>query len=229
MKKIIDINKLEMREVHLTCPVKPEDLIPLQLGDQVYLSGVIYTGREGFYQHLIDQGLELPVPISEISNVNFHCSPAASASEDGHVIKAVTATASFRFGKWMEEFFKKTACKIIIGKAGMTSADYKKHFVPAGAIYLTTVGYGLGATYGRAIRKVQNAYWLEELGVAQAVWVLEVEKMGPFIVESDSEGKSLFEQCNEKINENLKSLYEKFPQPVLRRFGEEVEREHEVI
>ena len=229
MKKIIDINKLEMREVHLTCPVKSEDLIPLQLGDQVYLSGVIYTGREGFYQHLIDQGLELPVPISEISNVNFHCSPAASASEYGHVIKAVTATASFRFGKWMEEFFKKTACKIIIGKAGMTSADYKKHFVPAGAIYLTTVGYGLGATYGRAIRKVQNAYWLEELGVAQAVWVLEVEKMGPFIVESDSEGKSLFEQCNEKINENLKSLYEKFPQPVLRRFGEEVEREHEVI
>ncbi len=229
MKKIIDINKLEMREVHLTCPVKSEDLIPLQLGDQVYLSGVIYTGREGFYQHLIDQGLELPVPISEISNVNFHCSPAASASEDGHVIKAVTATASFRFGKWMEEFFKKTACKIIIGKAGMTSANYKKHFVPAGAIYLTTVGYGLGATYGRAIRKVQNAYWLEELGVAQAVWVLEVEKMGPFIVESDSEGKSLFEQCNEKINENLKSLYEKFPQPVLRRFGEEVEREHEVI
>lgn len=229
MKKIIDINKLEMREVHLTCPVKSEDLIPLQLGDQVYLSGVIYTGREGFYQHLIDQGLELPVPISEISNVNFHCSPAASASEDGHVIKAVTATASFRFGKWMEEFFKKTACKIIIGKAGMTSADYKKHFVPAGAIYLTTVGYGLGATYGRAIRKVLNAYWLEELGVAQAVWVLEVEKMGPFIVESDSEGKSLFEQCNEKINENLKSLYEKFPQPVLRRFGEEVEREHEVI
>jgi L(+)-tartrate dehydratase beta subunit len=91
------------------------------------------------------------------------------------------------------------------------------------------VGYGLGATYGRAIRKVLNAYWLEELGVAQAVWVLEVEKMGPFIVESDSEGNSLFELCNEKVNENLKSLYEKFPQPVLRRFGEEVDREHEVI
>ena len=53
--------------------------------------------------------------------------------------------------------------------------------------------------------------------------------MGPFIVESDSEGNSLFELCNEKVNENLKSLYEKFPQPVLRRLGEEVDREHEVI
>ena len=147
MKKIIDINKLEMREVHLTCPVKSEDLIPLQLGDQVYLSGVIYTGRESFYQHLIDQGLELPVPISEISNVNFHCSPAASASEDGYVIKAVTATASFRFGKWMEEFFKKTACKIIIGKAGMTSADYKKHFVPDGGNLFDYGGLWIGSHF----------------------------------------------------------------------------------
>ena len=229
MKNDIDMNKLEMREVYLTCPVKSEDLVTLKLGDQVYLSGVIFTGREGLYQRLIEQNLELPVPVTEISNVNFQCSPAATANEEGYVVKAVTATASFRFGKWMEAFFKKTACKIIIGKAGMTSADYKKHFVPAGAVYLTTVGYGLGATYGRTIRKVLNAYWLEELGVAQAVWVLEVEKMGPFIVESDSEGNSLFELCNEKVNENLKSLYEKFPQPVLRRFGEEVDREHEVI
>ena len=206
MKNDIDMNKLEMREVYLTCPVKSEDLVTLKLGDQVYLSGVIFTGREGLYQRLIEQNLELPVPVTEISNVNFQCSPAATANEEGYVVKAVTATASFRFGKWMEAFFKKTACKIIIGKAGMTSADYKKHFVPAGAVYL-----------------------LEELGVAQAVWVLEVEKMGPFIVESDSEGNSLFELCNEKVNENLKSLYEKFPQPVLRRFGEEVDRENEMI
>ena len=229
MKNDIDINKLEMREVYLTCPVKSEDLVTLKLGDQVYLSGVIFTGREGLYQRLIEQNLELPGPVTEISNVNFQCSPAATANEEGYVVKAVTATASFRFGKWMEAFFKKTACKIVIGKAGMTSSDYKKHFVPAGAVYLTTVGYGLGATYGRAIRKVLNAYWLEELGVAQAVWVLEVEKMGPFIVESDSEGNSLFELCNEKVNENLKSIYEKFPQPVLRRFGEEVDRENEMI
>ena len=72
MKNDIDINKLEMREVYLTCPVKSEDLVPLKLGDQVYLSGVIFTGREGLYQRLIEQNLELPVPVTEISNVNFN-------------------------------------------------------------------------------------------------------------------------------------------------------------
>ena len=229
MKNTIDINKLEMREGHLNCPVKTDDLIQLQLGDLVYLSGIIFTGREGMYKRLIDQGLELPVPISKISNVNFHCSPAASAGKEGYVVKAVTATASFRLSKWMEEFFKKTNCKIIIGKAGMTSDDYKKLFVPAGAFYLTTVGYGLGATYGSSIRKVHDAYWLEELGLAQAVWVLEVEKMGPFIVESDNQGNSLFELCNQQVNKNLKDLYGKLPQPVLSRYGEEMDRDHEVI
>ncbi|GIT62735.1 MAG: hypothetical protein Ct9H300mP21_02810 [Pseudomonadota bacterium] len=62
MKNDIDINKLEMREVYLTCPVKSEDLVPLKLGDQVYLSGVIFTGREGLYQRLIEQNLELRFP-----------------------------------------------------------------------------------------------------------------------------------------------------------------------
>ena len=107
MKNTIDINKLEMREVHLSCPVKTDDLIQLQLGDLVYLSGIIFTGREGMYKRLIEQGLELPVPISEITNVNFHCSPAATAGENGYVVKAITGTAAVRFGKWMEKFFKK--------------------------------------------------------------------------------------------------------------------------
>ena len=91
-----------MREVHLNCPVKADDLIQLQLGDLVYLSGIIFTGREGMYKRLIDQGLELPVPISEITNVNFHCSPAATAGESGDVFTAITGTASFRVGKWTE-------------------------------------------------------------------------------------------------------------------------------
>ena len=111
----------------------------------------------------------------------------------------------------------------------MTSDDYKKLFVPVGAFYLTTVGYGLGATYGSSIRKVHDAYWLEELGLAQAVWVLEVEKMGPFIVESDNQGNSLFELCNQQINKNLENLYGKLPQPVLSRYGEEMDRDNEVI
>ena len=59
----IDINNLEMKEVHLTTPVQLEDLKKLKLGDLVFLDGTIYTGREGLYKRLIDDGLELPIDL----------------------------------------------------------------------------------------------------------------------------------------------------------------------
>ena len=101
--------------------------------------------------------------------------------------------------------------------------------MPNGAIYLTTVGYGLGATYGRGIVSVEAAHWLKELGIAQAMWVLKVKDFGPFIVESDLEGNSLFELSNREINKNLAGLYEGLPQPALGRFGEITDRTDEVL
>ena len=227
---ITSLDQVEMRQVRLTCPVGAGQLESLKLGDLVYLDGVLFTGREGLYHRLIDEGQELPVPLREISNVNFHCSPAASITEDGgYVVRSVSATASFRFGKWMSEFLRRTGVKVLIGKGGMQAKDYEALLVPNGALYLTTVGYGLGSTYGRGVAGVRAVYWLQELGIAQAVWILEVRNMGPFIVESDMEGNSLFELSNTEINKSLERIYKDLPQPVLRRYGEEVDRDKEVI
>ncbi len=224
------LDTIEMNEVRLNCPVEVEALKRLKLGDLVYLDGVIFTGREGLYQRVLVEGVKLPVPWREVSNVNFHCSPAASLEADGsYRVQAVTGTASFRFGKSMKAFFEKSGCKLIIGKGGMTSSDYRRLFVPEQAIYLTTVGYGLGARYGRGITGVKTVHWLKELGIAQAMWVLEVSGLGPFIVESDFEGNSLFELCNEKINEKLAAAYQGLPQPALRRYGEETDRGKEIV
>lgn len=227
---ITSLDQVEMKQVRLKCPVDPSELPKLRLGDLVYLDGVLFTGREGLYHRLLEEGRETPVPLREVSNVNFHCSPAAAPADGGgYVVRAVTATASFRFAKWMDAFFRKTGVKLILGKGGMKARDYKQLFVPHEAIYLTTVGYGLGATYGRGIRSVRAVYWLEELGIAQAVWVLEVANMGPFIVESDMEGNSLFELSNAEINKKLEGVYKGLPQPVLRRYGEETDRDKEVV
>ena len=111
----------------------------------------------------------------------------------------------------------------------MTSDIYRAQFVPNGAIYLTTVGYGTGALLGRGIRRVAGVYWREELGLAQAVWVLEVERFGPFIVESDLDGASLFERENARIAASLDMLYEGTRPATMRRFGEIDDKGEEVI
>ena len=218
------------REVRLTTPVSAEAVAGLELGQVVYLDGLIYTGREGVYRRILDEGKDPPVDLRSLGNVNFHCSPAASVAEDGgYNVGAVTATASFRFAKWLPRWFELTGCRIIIGKGGMSEADYKQVFVPRGAIYLTTVGYGTGALLGRGIKRVRAAHWIEELGIAQAMWVFEVEKFGPFLVESDMQGNSLFERNNRVIAAGIERLYEGLKPPSLRRFGETDDRKDELI
>ena len=222
--------KGRLKEVRLKTPVRAEDLRRLEPGNVVYLDGVIYTGREGVYKKVVDEGLSPPEGVMELTNVNFHCSPAAAVRDDGsYNIGAVTGTASFRFSRWMKDWFEISGARMIIGKGGMSESDYKTLFVPVGAVYLCTVGYGTGALLGRGIKRVREVHWLEELGIAQAMWVIEVERFGPLLVDSDVEGNSLFERNNREINAKLGRLYEGLKKPSLSRFGETDERSDELI
>ena len=222
--------KSGLKEVRLTAPVSQADLAALEIGTVVYLDGPIYTGREGIYKKIIGDGSPPPFDLSAVTNVNFHCSPAAAPQPDGsYKVGAVTATASFRFSKWMADWFKISGAKVIIGKGGMSEADYKALFVPAGALYLTIVGYGTGALLGRGIKRVRDVHWLDELGIAQAMWVLEVENFGPLLVESDLQGNSLFERNNATVNAGFDKLYAGLKKPSLSRFGETDDRGDELI
>ena len=221
---------VRMTEVTLTTPVGEQDIARLELGDVVYLNGFLYTAREGVYRKVVDEGRGVPDSVRALTNVNFHCSPAASIRPDGsYAVEAVTATASFRFGKSMSRWFERSGAKVIVGKAGLTELAYREWFVPHGAVYLTTVGYGLGAAYGRCIRRVIDVHWLRELGIAQALWVLEVDRLGPFLVEGDRQGRSLFALANREINLRLGEAYAGLPPYALGRFGETTARTDEVV
>lgn len=219
-----------LKHVRLSLPVSHEELERLELGTVVFLDGVVFTGREGVYKKVVDEGAPLPPDLARISNANFHCSPAAARDPDGSFrVGGVTATASFRFSQWLKRWLEISGCRIIMGKGGMTETDYKGILAPAGAIYLTTVGYGTGALLGRGIKRVVDVHWIEELGLAQAMWLFEVENFGPFLVESDLQGNSLFEQQGREINENIEKLYEGLRPPALHRYGETNDRKREVM
>jgi L(+)-tartrate dehydratase beta subunit len=224
------LDDVAMDEVHLTTPVSDAAVRSLKLGDVVYLSGALYTAREGVYRQVVEKNAPFPEAVRALTNVNFHCSPAAATRPDGtHAVEAVTATASFRFGKSMSRWFERSGARVVVGKAGLTELAYREWFVPHGAVYLTTVGYGLGAAYGRCIKRVRDVHWLRELGIAQALWVLEVERLGPFLVEGDRQGRSLFALANREINLRLGEVYAGLPPYALGRFGETTARTDEVV
>jgi len=72
-------------------------------------------------------------------------------------------------------------------------------------------------------------HWLRELGIAQAMWVLEVERLGPFLVEGDRQGRSLFALANVEINRRIAEVYAGLPTFALGRFGETTARTDEVV
>ena len=219
-----------LKQVRLTLPASPEDIAGLELGSIVFLDGVVYTAREAVYKRVLKDGHPLPEGLRETSNVNFHCSPAAAATpEGGYRIGGVTATASFRFSSVIAEWLDLTGTKIVIGKGGMPREDYEGILAPRGAIYLTTVGYGTGALLGRGVKGVRAVHWLEDLGLAQAMWLFEVQGFGPFIVDSDLAGNSLFAQQGDIVNEGIASLYEGLKPPALHRYGESDDRRKEVM
>lgn len=220
----------KIREVNLTLPVNREAILSLELGDAVFLNGLVFTGREGLYHMIFEKKLEPTIDIRTLGGATFHCSPAINETAPGvYNVPSVTATASFRFAKYMKEFLSRYNIRFVIGKGGMPARVYRESFVPNGAVYLTTVGYGLGAIYGRGIVGVKDVVWKKELGLAQAMWVLEVRNFGPFMVESNARGDSLFERGNEEINERLNHLYEGLPKPVLKRIGEVTSPLEEVL
>src|SRR5665213_88028 len=220
----------DLKLVHLDLPARTEDLRQLEIGSVAYLTGRVFTAREGVYKRAIADGAGMPAGKDTLGVTNFHCSTGASINPDGsYTVGAVTATASFRFAQWLDGWFKLSGCNVIIGKGGMTSQTYRDQFVPNNAIYLTTVGYGTGALLGRGIKRVAGVYWKEELGLAQAIWVLDVERFGPLLVESDLKGNSLFERENAKISPNIERLYAGTKSATLRRFGETDNKNDEII
>src|SRR5882757_11586564 len=93
----------KLKTVRLNLPASTADLAALEIGTVVYLTGRVFTAREGVYKRAVEDGAGLPAAPEELGSANFHCSPAAALNPDGSAtVGAVTATASFRFNKWLD-------------------------------------------------------------------------------------------------------------------------------
>lgn len=65
---------------------------------------------------------------------------------------------------------------------------------------------GCAVTQGKALRKVLRVHWLD-LGIPEAMWVLEAEDWGPLIVGMDSKGGSIFRRVRERAMERVSELF----------------------
>jgi L(+)-tartrate dehydratase beta subunit len=220
----------ESKEWHLTIPLQETDVRQLRAGDIVYLTGCIFTARDGVFKYMIDEGHEPPIPIRDQFNVTTQSSPAGTETSPGkYMVNSLQATAGFRYAQWMDRLMERHGVRAVLNKGGMSQQMYQTVFKKHGAVCLSTMPYGIGAIYGKAVTGVRDVYWKELLGISEAMWLLEVKELGPLLVDGDSEGNSYVADHAEEVNAPLIEIYKELPQLILKRFGEVTDPTEELI
>ncbi|MEN2999935.1 MAG: FumA C-terminus/TtdB family hydratase beta subunit [Acidilobaceae archaeon] len=169
-----------------------EEVRELNAGDIVYLTGTVVTMRDTGHRRaaeLFAKGEGLPVDLRGLAL--YHAGPVVRKTEKGWEVVVIGPTTSTRMEVYEAEVIERTGVRMIIGKGGMggrTAEACKKY----GAVYTVYPG-GAAALQAEQVVRVLNVHWLD-LGVPDAMWVLEVRELGPLTVVIDSKGRNLYEE-----------------------------------
>ena len=175
-----------MKEVRLITPLSQEDILMLNAGDRVLISGTIYTARDGAHKRLIELiNKEEALPIDITNQVIYYVGP--TPTKPGEVIGSSGPTTSYRMDTYTPPLLNK-GLKGMIGK-GMRNEEVIKCMKKNKAIYFGATG-GAGALISKSIIESEVVAY-EDLG-PEAIHKLKVENF-PVIVIIDSKGNNLYE------------------------------------
>ena len=174
-------------EKKITTPLTIEKTRDLHCGDNVLISGVIYTGRDAAHKRLCEllaEGKELPIDVTDA--IIYYVGPAPA--QPGQVIGSAGPTTSYRMDAYAPRLLE-------LGLAGMIGKGNRNKAVmdsirENGCVYFAATG-GAAALIARSIKKYTVLAW-PELG-PEAFAAMEVEDF-PVIVVADSEGGDLYEE-----------------------------------
>ena len=177
--------------ITLTTPVGEAAVRALKVGDEVAITGILFTGRDAVHKYLHDGG-QLPPGVSLQGGFLYHCGPVIIKDEQGNW-KCVAAgpTTSIREEPYQWQIIRDFGLRGIIGKGGMgerTLAACNEY----GCVYLHAVG-GAAQVLAECVRKVPRVYFMEEFGAPEAIWEFEAVRF-PAVVTMDAHGNSLHKE-----------------------------------
>ncbi|MDR0931826.1 MAG: Fe-S-containing hydro-lyase [Victivallales bacterium] len=170
----------------LTTPLAESTVRSLKAGDQVLLSGVIWTGRDQAHKRLVallDANKELPCDLH--GQVIYFVGPCPAPP--GRPIGSAGPTTSYRMDAYSPRILAKCGLRGMIGK-GARTAPVVEAMKKYGAVYFAATG-GAGALIAQCIKKCELIAF-PDLG-PEAIYRLTVEDF-PLVVATDANGKTLY-------------------------------------
>lgn len=174
------------------CTPLSQEVLFLRAGDRITLSGMVYTARDEAHIRMQEKG----IPFDPCGAVIYHCGPVI---RDGRII-AAGPTTSARLNA-LTGFLLDHGVKALIGKGGMSRqvADQLRNR----GVYLAFTG---GCAALAAARMTLRAGYYEDLGMAEAVWAIELDHL-PLVVAIDSSGNDLFEGVARNAQQQFKKRF----------------------
>jgi fumarate hydratase subunit beta len=169
-----------------------EEVLTLSAGDRVTLSGIVYTARDEAHMMMMERG----IPFDARGAAIYHCGPIII---DGKVV-AAGPTTSARMNN-LSGFLLDNGVRALIGKGGM-GGEVREQLRGRG-VYLAFTG-GCAALAASSMK--HRGVHFEELGMAEAIWMLEFDKV-PLVVGIDSKGNDIFDDVSCKAKLQFKSLF----------------------
>jgi len=186
----------------LKLPVSEDAVRELTVGDFVELTGRMITGRDAAHKWLMEEHRAEVAPYLE-GTVIYHCGPVVATDDDGYHFVAAGPTTSIREEPYQADVIARYGLRGVIGKGGMGPRTLEG-LGRSGAVYLHAIG-GAAQVLARAIPKVERVFMLEEFGVPEALWVIQVERF-PVVVSMDSHGGSLHDEVESHSKAKLDEL-----------------------
>ena len=145
--------------IQLEAPFTEEKIRALKLGDEVEITGIIFTGRDAAHKY-IHEGGELPPDMDLKDKIIYHCGPVVIKDGNGEwKVVAAGPTTSIREEPYQGDIIKQLGLRAVIGKGGMgekTLAACKKFGSPEAMWELEVVKFPVVVTmdsHGNSLHK----------------------------------------------------------------------------
>ena len=194
-----------MATYELKTPFDPEEIAKLRIGDLVYVSGKAFTCRSRLHRWVFDENHPSPKAAME-RDLLIHVGPIVLRHEDSYELVSFMPTSSIRFEKWGARSVENWGLKMIIGKTtmGQETMDMMKKL---GCVHVSP--QGVSPNLWASQIDITGVELFDELGTIEATWHMDLDKLGPFVVDMDTQGNNLFEAIDEKVAENKAKAYAK--------------------
>jgi len=169
----------------MALPIEAYQIKELKAGDELFLSGVVYTARDAAHKRmagLVKDGKALPISLKK--SAIYYTGP--TPPPPGMAIGACGPTTSLRMDKFTPALIKK-GLRVMIGK-GRRSREVRDAIRKYNALYLIAPA-GCGALLAKSVVSAHLVAY-NDLG-PEAIYELKVKDF-PVVVGIDACGRDIF-------------------------------------